>query len=175
MAGQALAGHGPPRRWTGVRGRGGSLGMRGATGQQPAAPDAPAAAVHGAAHAAAALAASGARGVVLLSAPGAGGFLGAPVFLRMVAQAAAAHPAVPHRAVLDCGDAPGFALAALRAGARTVVLDPACPAWPAVTAAAAAVGATVLPARPEALDMARLDLRRAAGRSLLAAWLSAGR
>jgi hypothetical protein len=150
--------------------------MRGATGQQPAAPeDAPAVVVHGAAHAAAALAAAGPRGVVLLSAPGAGGFLGAPVFLRIIAEAAAAHPGVPHRAVLDCGDAPGFALAALRAGACTVVLDPACPAWPAVAAAAAAVGATVLPERPGALDMACLDLRRAAGRSLLAAWLSGGR
>ncbi|MBW8270055.1 hypothetical protein [Caldovatus aquaticus] len=127
--------------------------------------------VHGAAQAAAALAAAGPAGVTLLSARGAGAYLGPAVFLRLVARAAALNPGVPHLAVLDCADAPGFALAALRAGLRAVVLDPACPAFAAVAAAAAEAGARLLSARPEALDLGRLDLRRPGGRAQLAAWL----
>ena len=131
----------------------------------------PAVVVHAAAQAEAALAAAGPRGVLLLSARGAGAYLGPAVFLRMVAHAAAAHPGVPHLAVLDCADAPGFALAAIRAGLRAVVLDPACPAFAAVAGAAAECGAAVLPERPEALDLGPLDLRRPGGREKLAAWL----
>lgn len=158
--------------------------MRGATGQSakpggggaapigpPGAALPPAVVVHSAAQAAAALAAAGPGGVLLLSARGAGAFMGPAVFLRMVVRAAAAHPGVPHHAVLDCADAPGFALAAIRAGLRAVVLDPSCPAFATVAAAAAERGAAVLPARPEALDLGPLDLRRPGGRAKLAAWL----
>jgi hypothetical protein len=63
---------------------------------------------------------------------------------------------VPHVAcidILDCADAPGFAMAALRMGQLHLVLWPTCPAFPAVTAAASALGAAVLVARPEALDL----------------------
>ncbi len=75
--------------------------------------------------------------------------------------------------MLDCGDAPGFALAALRAGVRAIVLDPACPAFPAVAGAAAEIGAALLTARPApALDLGRVELRRAAGRALLVRWLT---
>lgn len=131
--------------------------------------------VHSAAEARAALAAAGPAGVVLLSAPGAAAWLGPAVFLHLVAQAAAAHPAVPHRAVLDCGDAPGLALAAIRAGLPALVLDPALPAFAAVAAAGAEAGALVLPARPApALDLAGLDLRRPAARARLARWLAGG-
>ena len=120
-----------------------------------------------------ALALAGPRGVLLLSAPGAAGSLGAAWFLAIVGQAAAANPKVAHWAALDCGDAPGHALAALRAGARLLVLDRGCAAFPAVAAAAAEVGATLWTARPAALDLARLDLRRAGARRLLAGWLTA--
>jgi len=130
----------------------------------------PAVVVHGAEQARAALAAAGPRGLVLLSAPGAAAWLGAPVFLAIVA--AAAVPGVPCRAVLDCGADPGHALAALRAGCRTLVLDPSVPAFGQVVAAAATLGATVWPARPPALDLATLDLRRPAQRARLAAWLA---
>ncbi|MCO6414841.1 hypothetical protein JYK14_01440, partial [Siccirubricoccus sp. KC 17139] len=67
------------------------------------------------------------------------------------------------------------ALAALRAGLRALVLDPSCPAYPALAAAAAECGARLLPARPPALDLGRIDLRRAGGRRLLAQWLVRGR
>ncbi|MCB4821556.1 hypothetical protein [Roseicella aerolata] len=135
--------------------------------------DPPAVTVHDAAGAALALALAGPQGALLLSAPGAGGFLGAPWFLAIIAEAAAAHPGVPHKAVLDCADSPGHALAALRAGLREVVLDPRCPAFPQVAGAAAELGVRIRAARPPALDLASLDLRRPGARAKLKAWLAA--
>lgn len=122
------------------------------------------------------------RGVLLLSAPAAAGNIGAAWFLALVAQAAAGldadgeRPMPAHWAALDCGNAPGFALAALRAGVRLLVLDPAVPAFAAVAAAAAEVGGEVWPERPPALDLGRLDLRRADGQGhrRLAEWLTGG-
>lgn len=133
--------------------------------------------VHDAAGAAAALALAGPRGVLLLSAPGAAGSLGAGWFLAMVARAAGGSLRTaaggPVEAALDCGDSPGQALAALRAGARLLVLDGACPAHAGVAAAAAELGARVLPARPgPALDLRGIDPARPAGRARLAAWLA---
>lgn len=132
----------------------------------------PAVTVHGLAGARAALAAAGPRGVLLLSAPGAGGFAGPAWFLGVVRAAAAAHPGVAPYAALDCADAPGTALAALRAGVRMVLLDGACPGFAAVSAAAAEVGAQVLPGRPASLDIGGLDLRRRDDLARLAAWLA---
>lgn len=104
--------------------------------------------------------------VRFLSLPGAGGFLGVAGWRALVGEAA--WPL----AILDCGDAPGHALAALRGGARAVVLDGAHPSFPAVAAAAATVGAALLPAAPPALDLARVRLDRAAGRAHLARLLA---
>lgn len=132
----------------------------------------PAVVAHGVGQAEAALAAAGAHGVLLLSAPGAGGFAGAAWFLAMVRAAAARHPGIRHQAAIDCADAAGTALAAVRHGARTVVLDGACPAFAAVAAAAAEAGAVLLPARPPALDMGALDLGRRDDLAKLRAWLA---
>jgi hypothetical protein len=143
----------------------------------PGARGAPAVVAHTPAQARAALELAGPRGVVLLSAPGAAGNMGAAWFLALVAQArdGAVAPAPPHWAALDCGGAPGFALSALRAGARLLVLDPAVPAFPAVAAAAAELGAAVWAERPPALDLGRLDLRSGGrGRLRLAEWLAGG-
>lgn len=141
----------------------------------------PAVVVHGLADARAALALAGPAGVVLLSAPGAAGNLGPAWFLAIVAAARAAHPAVRCMAVLDCADAPGHALAAIRAGFAAVVLNPACPAFAAVAWAAAACGATVWPARPAALDLGPLGFtgcgqqgpgeEKRGAQDKLAAWL----
>ena len=140
--------------------------------RQPRPEDMPAVVVHAAAEAEAALALAGPRGVLLLSAPGAACSMGAAWFLALVRQAAtAAAPGVAHAAALDCGDAPGHALAALRAGARLLILDPACPAFAAVAAAAGEAGAAVWPGRPAALDLRGLDLGRPGARAKLAAWL----
>jgi hypothetical protein len=136
--------------------------------------DPPAVTVHAAAEAALALSLAGKRGVLLLSAPGAAGSLGPAWFLGIVATAAAAVPGVLHKPVLDCADAPGQALGALRAGLRDLVLDSACPAYSQVAAAAAALGGRLRAVRPASLDLGPLDLSRVGARAKLAKWLSDG-
>ncbi|PWS34849.1 hypothetical protein DFH01_21070 [Falsiroseomonas bella] len=126
-----------------------------------------------AAEAAAALQLAGETPVLLLSAPGAAASLGPAGWLALVAAARAAAPEATARDALCCGDGAGHALAALRAGCRLLVLDPACPAYAAVAAAANECGAVLLPQRPAALDLTGLDLRRPGGRALLMAWLAA--
>ncbi|MBV8616084.1 MAG: hypothetical protein JOY66_20255 [Acetobacteraceae bacterium] len=101
--------------------------------------------------------------VTLLSAPGAALFAGVGFWHALVAQAKAEHPDVTAPDILDCGDAAGFALAALRLGQRILILEEGTPGRPAV---AAVSGATVLAARPPALDLARPGAAR-----LLPAWL----
>jgi hypothetical protein len=127
----------------------------------------PAVTIHGLDHARATLAPG--RRVVLISAPGAALYAGCGWWRALVAAAAAEFPATPMADLLDCADAPGQAMAALRLGCRGLILDPACPAFAAVRAAAGAVPAPaiVLPHRPPSLDLAA----RGAGRRLLA-WLS---
>ncbi len=98
--------------------------------------------------------------VTLLSAPGAAGFAGGLWWRGLIGQARAEFPAAVLEDVLDCAEAPGHAMAALRIGQLRLVLDPACPAFAAVTAAAARLGATVLPCRPPALDLARAGASR---------------
>lgn len=132
----------------------------------------PAVVVHALDQAEAALQAAGPRGVLLLSAPGAGGFAGPGWFLALAAEARRRHPAVPCVAALDCADAPGSALAALRAGVRVIVLESRCPAFGAVAAAAAELNARVLPARPPAFDLGRSDPNRRDTLARLAAWLA---
>lgn len=144
--------------------------MSEASGQRPSTP-APALVVRSGAEAAAALALAGGRRVLLLSPPGAAGFLGAAGWQALLEAAAAA--GLPFDDALCCADAPGLALAALRAGCRGIVLDAACPAFAAVAGAAAESGALLLPARPAALDLGGLDLGKAQGQRRLAAWLDA--
>ncbi|WP_431270209.1 hypothetical protein [Dankookia sp. P2] len=136
--------------------------------------DPPAVTVHAPAEAALALRLAGNRGVLLLSSPGAAGFLGPDWFRALVAAAAKAVPDVPHKPVLDCADAPGQALAALRAGLRDLVLDSACPAFAQVAAAAATLGGRLRGVRPASLDLGPLDLSREGARAKLAAWLTGG-
>src|SRR6185295_16407063 len=93
----------------------------------------PAVTIHGLDHARAALAPG--RGVVLLSAPGAALYAGCGWWRALVAAARAEFPATPMADLLDCADAPGRAMEALRIGLRGIVLDPGCPAFAAVVAA----------------------------------------
>jgi hypothetical protein len=143
-------------------------GQRAALGR-----DARAVVTRNAAEAAAALRLAGSLPVLLLSAPGAAGSLGATGWRALVEAARRAAPNAMAADALCCGDAPGHALAALRAGCRLLVLEAACPAFPAVRDAAAACGARVLPARPAALDLYGLDLRKPGGRGKLLGWLQA--
>jgi hypothetical protein len=119
----------------------------------------PAVIVHGLAQARLAVAAGP---VTLLSAPGAALYAGCGWWRAVVAASGTAGPDV-----LDCADAPGRAMEALRAGCRIIVLEPAVPAAALVTGRAAAIGAVVLPAPPPALDLAAPGAVR-----LLAAWLA---
>jgi hypothetical protein len=152
--------------------RGITLCMGGAAGQRAAGLP-PSVVVRGAAEAAAVLRLAQGRGVTLLSAPGAGGALGPRGWRALVAAARAAAPGATPADLLCCGDAAGFALAALRAGCRGLVLDAACPAFAAVAGAAEEAGALLLPARPPAFDPIGLDLRRPGAAARLRAWLDA--
>jgi hypothetical protein len=122
--------------------------------------------VHGAEEVGAVLALAGGRPVALLSAPGAAGYIGLAGFRAILD----AHGAFP-LGILDAADAPGHALAALKAGFRKVILSPETPAYPGIAGIAAAVGAKLLPAPPPALDLGRVDLKKPQGRRHLARWL----
>lgn len=122
--------------------------------------------VHGAEEVGAVLALAGGRPVALLSAPGAAGYIGLAGFRAILD----AHGAFA-LGILDAADAPGHALAALKAGFRTVVLSPEVPAFPAIGRIAAAMGTRLLEAPPPALDLARVNLKKPQGRRHLARWL----
>ncbi len=96
------------------------------------------------------------RPVTLLSAEGAAATLGA-LWWRALADAAQARATAPMADILDCADAPGHAMAALRCGCRALVLAPG-PGFARVAAAAASLGGTVLDTRPPAMTI--LDWRR---------------
>lgn len=105
--------------------------------------------------------------VTLVSAPGAALFSGAGWWIALMAQARAEHGGRVFDDLLDCGDAAGRAAEALRAGQRLLVLRPAQPTvFERVRLIAEACGAVILPAMPEALDLARPGARRH-----LAEWL----
>jgi hypothetical protein len=78
--------------------------------------------IHSLDHALAATAAADVLAVplTLISAAGAAGYLGAPVFAAIIAETRRAHPAVTLTAILDCGDAPGDALNAIRHGTPVI-------------------------------------------------------
>ena len=99
--------------------------------------------------------------VTLLSGPGAAIYAGCGWWRALMDLAAGGNPDI-----LDCADAPGRAMEALRVGCRLLVLDPAVPAWALVASRAAVVGAALLATRPPALDLAQ----RGASRQLLT-WL----
>jgi hypothetical protein len=121
----------------------------------------PAVVVHGLAEAMAVL--RWARPVCLLSARGAAGAGGVLWWRALIAEARATAPDTEAIDVLDCAAAPGLAMAALRAGQRTLVLAPEAAAWARVQAAAAAQGATLLARRPPALDLASPGAARRLG------------
>jgi hypothetical protein len=126
--------------------------------------------IHSAAHACAAAAASAAlrRPVLLRSAEGAAGYAGAAWFQEVVRLARAQHPDADIAASLDCDDAPGHALAALRQGIELVRVR----VRPAVRLKLAAIarrsGAGLDNARGRVLDLLNADDPEAACRRWLA-------
>ena len=129
----------------------------------------PAVIVHGLADAKAALAPG--LPVTLLSAPGAALFAGCLWWREIVIAACTGYPntAVPNTSVidiLDCADASGMAMGALRSGVLRLVLWREAPGWAGVAAVAEHEGGFVLPRAPDALDLAQRNATRK-----LHAWL----
>ncbi len=126
--------------------------------------------IHHLGHAVAALGAAKALGVpvTLRSAPGAAAYLGAAVFRDMIAAALGQVPGVEARAVLDCGDAPGHALNALRQGVTAVRLDAPSKVRARVDEIAGQLGAALDEDAAPALDLLDADDPGAASRDWLA-------
>ncbi len=114
----------------------------------------PAVIVHGLGDARAVLALG--RGVVLVSAPGAGVYGGCLWWASLMRAAG-----VEGVSLLDCGDAPGRALEALRLGLPGVVLGCEPEVFAVVAGIAEGCGALLLAAAPPALDMADKGAKRA--------------
>ncbi len=104
--------------------------------------------------------------VVLLSGEAAALYAGAAWWIALIAAARAEFPATSAADLLDCADAPGRAMEALRLGQPALILAPHLASFPAVSAAATAQHAIVLPHRPAALDMSTHGAHRR-----LLAWL----
>lgn len=100
-----------------------------------------------------------------LSARGAASYLGPAGFRALLGDE------WPH-AILDCADAPGRALDALRLGCPAIILDAEVPAFAALAGLAAGRGAVLLAERPAHLDLSRVDLARPAGLAHLRAYLA---
>ncbi len=126
--------------------------------------------IHSLEHARAALAAAERTGapIAVYSAEGAGAYAGAAWFLAVIAAARADHPRAAVEAVLDCGAAPGIALAALRAGCRAIVLRGEPALLRKIAAIAAASSARLDPGPSGALDLRRCRDPEA----VVADWLS---
>jgi hypothetical protein len=125
----------------------------------------PAVMVHGLEQARAALAPG--LPVTLLSGPGAASYAGVGWWRALVTLAAAGGAAPPD--VLDCGQATGRALEAVRAGQRLLVLRADPTLFRDVAERAALGGGEVLHCAPPALDMAARGATRR-----LEAWLREG-
>ncbi len=88
------------------------------------------------------------RPVILWSPPSAAQSLGTGYILTMVATARQAVPEAEALAVIDCGDAPGLALAALRAGAEAVCVAADEPTLAKLADIAGQSGARLVERRP---------------------------
>jgi phage tail sheath gpL-like len=111
--------------------------------------------VHGLAHARAAAAAAAALDVPvrIRSAQGAASYGGAGWFMEMIDIVRAEYPTARIEASLDCADAPGHAMAALRRGARMIRFRGTRTTNPKIAELAASQGAMMDTARAAPLDL----------------------
>jgi len=123
--------------------------------------------IHGLADARAAADAAQALGLTSLTLVAAG-YGGASWLRGITARVATEHPSLAITAMLDCGDRPGEAQAALAAGMRHILFTGHPEAERRLSAIAAALGAIVPPALPPVFDPRNARDPRAACRS----WLS---
>ena len=89
------------------------------------------------------------RRVLLVSAPNAAATLGPAVWREIIAEADKAHPGALAGALLDCGDEPGHALAALRAGLKSIRTGATPEVRAKIADMAAQMGATIVAERPD--------------------------
>ncbi len=94
------------------------------------------------------------RPVTLMSGEGAALYAGCGWWRALVAAARAEFPQVPIVDLLDCVDASGQALAALRIGLRHLILTPDAPGRERVAKIVTGAGGVLLAGRPPALDLA---------------------
>lgn len=106
--------------------------------------------------------------VTLVSAPGAGAYVGPDWFAALVRQAAFACPNATVTAAIDCADEAGTALAALRAGYRHIVFAGHADAEARLAEIAAQVGAVIERPGAPALDLLAVRDPEAACRTYLA-------
>jgi hypothetical protein len=106
--------------------------------------------------------------VTVVSAPGAALSLGVGYFAAMISTARGEFPGVAAAAVLDCGDAPGLALAALRHGIGGVRVKAPRAALARIADIAAQSGGRLVTGRLAALDLAGVEDAAAACRAWLA-------
>jgi len=126
---------------------------------------------HGIGQARAACRAAAACGaaIEIRSAPGAAGYMGPAWFGAMMAELAAEFPGLALSGVLDCGAAPGHALAALRHGLRRLRFTGRGRARARLAEIAAACGASLEGPARGALDLSAEADPEAACRARLAA------
>ena len=98
--------------------------------------------------------------VTLLSGEAAALYAGCSWWRALTASARAEFPAVPITDLLDCGDASGQALAAVRIGLRRLILWPDAPGRAKVVSIVTGLGGVLLAERPPALDLADPGNRR---------------
>jgi acyl-CoA reductase-like NAD-dependent aldehyde dehydrogenase len=125
--------------------------------------------VHTAAQATAALGAAvrAGRAVVLASSPDASASMGPGMFGAIIAAAREAEPDACALAVLDCGERPGDAMAALREGIEAVCFRGAPEVAAKLADMAEQSGMRVLTELPVSLDMAEIRDPEAAAFGLL--------
>lgn len=92
--------------------------------------------------------------VTLLSGPAAALYAGCGFWRALIGLCCAEYPDARAPDILDCADASGYALAALRLGQPALVLASDAASRAAVAAIAAETGAVLLATRPPALDLA---------------------
>jgi hypothetical protein len=98
--------------------------------------------------------------VTLLSGEAAALYAGCAWWRALTAAARAEFPLVPTTDFLDCADAAGQALAALRSGLRHLILSPDASGRPRVAAIVGSLDGVLLAERPPSLDLAEPADRR---------------
>ncbi len=109
-------------------------------------------------------------GVLLISAPDAAGNVGPGWFDALVVLASSSFPAARYEVLLDCGNAPGDAMAALRHGFKHIRYKGTKQA--AISDIARKHGAHIVENRPDALDLQKVEVNCENVADACRSWLS---